>query len=181
MAEKKTETKTAKKSEKKEEKMMNLSDLFEDVLKDIYDAEQQIVKAMPKMIEKAQSKELKQGFKEHLEVTQKQVQRIEQIFQELEMPAKGKHCKGMEGLIKEGEEVMGEPMEPQVMDAALIAAAQKIEHYEISSYGTARAYAQALGHQNVARMLDMTANEEGQTDKKLTALAEGHINAKAKM
>lgn len=178
MTEKKT---TEKKTQKTEEKMMNLEDLFQDVLKDLYDAEQQIVKAMPKMIEKAQSKELKQGFKDHLEVTHRQVQRIEQIFKELEMPAKGKHCKGMEGLIKEGEEVMKEPMEPQVLDAALIAAAQKIEHYEISGYGTARAYAQALGHQNIARMLDMTANEEGQTDKKLTALAEGHINAKAKM
>lgn len=163
-----------------EKKMKNLEDLFVHTLQDMYDAEQQIIKALPKMAEQAQSNELKQGFKDHLEVTRRQVQRIEQIFKELKMEAKGMHCKGMEGLIKEGDEIMKEEMEPQVKDAALIAAAQKIEHYEISGYGTARAYAQALGHQNIARMLDQSADEEGQTDKKLTTLAEGHINAHAK-
>ena len=167
-------------AESKSKKMKNLEDLFVDVLQDIYDAEQQIVKALPKMAENAQSKELKQGFNDHLEMTRKQVERVEQIFKELNMPAKGKHCKGMEGLIKEGDEILKEEMEPQVRDAALIAAAQKIEHYEISGYGTARSYAQALGHQNIAKLLDQTAKEEGQTDKLLTQMAESNINQKAK-
>jgi ferritin-like metal-binding protein YciE len=162
-----------------DKKLKNLDDLFVDTLKDLYDAEHQIVKALPKMIEQAKSNELKQGFKDHLDVTKRQIERIDQIFTQLGMPAKGKHCAGMDGLIKEGDEVMKEEMDPQVKDAALIAAAQKIEHYEISGYGTARTFAQALGHQEFARMLDMTANEEGQTDKKLTMLAETQINARA--
>lgn len=171
-----------KKQDKKQEqqKMKNLEDLFVHSLEDLYDAEKQLMKALPKMADAAHSNELKQGFKDHQEVTQRQIERLEQIFKEMKMEAKGKKCKGMEGLIKEGDEMMKEEMEPQVMDAALIAAAQKIEHYEISGYGTARAYAQALGHQNIARLLDQTADEEGQTDKKLTTLAEGHINARAK-
>jgi ferritin-like metal-binding protein YciE len=163
-----------------QKKMKNLQDLFVDTIKDLYDAEKQITKAMPKMIKQAQSNDLKQGFQQHLDQTDKQIQRLEQVFKDLELPARGKHCAGMEGLIKEGQEVMEENMDPEVMDAALIAAAQKIEHYEISGYGTARAYAQALGHTNAARLLDQTANEEGQTDKKLTALAESHINMKAR-
>jgi len=163
-----------------EKKMKNLEDLFVDTLKDIYDAENQIVKSMPKMIEKAKSNELKQGFKENLDVTNRQIGRLEQIFKEMRLPVQGKHCAGMEGLIKEGNEVMSGSMDAEVMDAALIAAAQKIEHYEIASYGTARAYAQALGHQNFAQLLDTTVNEEGMADKKLTSLAEKHINQKAK-
>lgn len=162
-----------------QKKLKNLQDLFEDSLKDIYDAERQIIKALPKMIDSATSPELKQSFKEHLAVTERQLARMEQIFEKMDMPKRGKHCKGMEGLIEEGKEVMEEPIEPEVLDAALIAAAQKVEHYEITGYGTARAYAQALGHSEVARMLDLTANEEGETDKKLTALAESHINRKA--
>jgi ferritin-like metal-binding protein YciE len=163
-----------------EKKLKNLEDLFVDVLKDLYDAEHQVMKALPKMMEEAKSKELKQGFKDHLEMTKKQIDRIEQIFKEMNLPLKGKHCAGMAGLIKEGDEVIKEPMDPAVKDAALIAAAQKVEHYEISGYGTARTFAQALGHQNFARLLDTSANEEGQTDKHLTMLAESHINAKAK-
>ena len=162
-----------------DKKMKNLEDLFVDSLQDLYDAEHQIVKALPEMEKKAQSKELKQSFKDHLEMTQRQIERLDQIFNELKMPAKGKHCKGMEGLIKEGQEMMKEEMDPAVMDAALIAAAQKVEHYEISGYGTARSYAQALGHQNAARMLDQTADEEGRTDKMLTTMAEDHINKRA--
>jgi ferritin-like metal-binding protein YciE len=163
-----------------QKKMKNLQDLFVDTIKDLYDAEKQITKAMPKMIKQAHSNDLKQGFQQHLEQTEKQIERLEQVFKDLEMPARGKHCAGMEGLIKEGQEIMEENIEPEVLDAALIAAAQKIEHYEISGYGTARAYAQALGHSNIARLLDQTANEEGQTDKKLTAMAESHINVKAR-
>jgi ferritin-like metal-binding protein YciE len=161
-------------------KMKNLEDLFVDVLKDLYDAEHQISKALPMMAEKAKSNELKQGFKDHLEMTQKQIDRLEQVFDELKMPAEGKHCKGMEGLIKEGQEIMQEEMDPAVRDAALIAAAQKVEHYEISGYGTARSYAQALGHQRIAELLEQTANEEGETDKLLTTMAEDHINRRAK-
>jgi ferritin-like metal-binding protein YciE len=161
-------------------KMKNLEDLFVDSLQDLYDAEKQIVEALPKMIDKAHSNELKQGFKDHLEMTHRQIDRIEQIFKEMDLPAKGKHCKGMEGLIKEGEEKLKEEMTPEVRDAALIGAAQKIEHYEISGYGTARTYAHTLGHDNIAKMLDQTANEEGQTDKKLTQLAESKINPQAK-
>lgn len=167
-------------TKKSTKKVKNLDELFVDTLKDLYDAEHQIVKAMPKMIEEAQSKELKQGFKDHLEMTRRQITRLETIFKEMDMKAEGKHCVGMEGLIKEGQEVIKEPMEAPVKDAALIAAAQKIEHYEISGYGTARTYAQMLGHADHARMLDQSADEEGMTDKKLTALAEGFINARAK-
>jgi ferritin-like metal-binding protein YciE len=163
-----------------DKKLKNLDDLFVDTLQDLYDAENQIVKALPKMIDQAKSNDLKQGFKDHLEVTKHQIERIDKIFKELGMPAKGKHCAGMEGLIKEGDEVLKEQIDPEVKDAALIAAAQKIEHYEISGYGTARTFAQALGHQEFARMLDTTANEEGQTDKKLTMLAESQINARAR-
>lgn len=162
------------------EKLKNLNDLFVDTLKDLYSAEQQIIKALPRMIEQAHSTELKQGFKDHLEMTHRQIDRLDQIFKEMKLPAQAKHCKGMEGLIKEGEEIMHEEMDPSVKDAALIAAAQKVEHYEISGYGTARAYAEALGHQNIARMLDTTADEEGQTDKKLTSMAEGFVNAQAR-
>jgi len=162
------------------DKVKNLDELFVDTLKDLYDAEQQIVKALPKMIDQANSSDLKQSFKEHLDVTHRQIDRLDQIFKELKTTSKGKRCVGMEGLIKEGDEVMKEAADPMVRDAALIGAAQKVEHYEIAGYGTARAYAQALGHQNFAKMLDQTADEEGQADKKLTMIAEGHINAKAK-
>lgn len=160
--------------------MKKLEDLFVDSLKDLYDAERQMVAALPKMMEAANSQDLKNGFKEHLEVTRRQTERLVQIFSEMKMDPKGKKCVGMQGLIKEGEEIMKEAGDPDVMDAGLIAAAQKIEHYEISGYGTVRAYAQALGHQNIAGILDQTLKEEGQTDKKLTAMAIGHINAQAK-
>lgn len=162
------------------EKIKHLEDLFKDELKDLFDAEQQITKALPKMIDQAQSAELKNGLKEHLAVTHKQIDRLNQIFKELKMPVEGKHCKGIEGLIKEGNEMMQESIDPAVRDAVIIAAAQKVEHYEISGYGTARTYAQMLGHQNAAQMLDETANEEGQADKKLTAMAESHINMRAR-
>jgi ferritin-like metal-binding protein YciE len=163
-----------------EKKMKNLEDLFLHSLEDLYDAENQVMKALPKMAESAQADELKQSFKDHLEMTRGQIERLDQIFKELKKPAQGKHCKGMEGLIKEGDEMIKEEMEPGVKDAALIAAAQKVEHYEISGYGTARSYAQALGHQNIAKMLDQSANEEGETDKLLTQIAEAHINRRAK-
>jgi ferritin-like metal-binding protein YciE len=162
-------------------KMTNLEDLLVDQLKDLYSAEKQLVKALPKMAKAAHSKDLKKGFEEHLEQTKKQAERIEQIFesQGLNGSPKGKKCIGMEGLIKEGEEVMKEDMEADVLDAGLIAAAQKVEHYEIASYGTARTYAQTLGYNQAARMLQQTLDEEARTNEKLTALAESHINPDA--
>lgn len=162
------------------EKVMNLDDLFKESLKDLYDAEQQIVKALPKLIDHAQAVELKQGLKDHLNVTERQIDRLGEIFKELKMPIQGKHCKGMEGILKEGDESLRETIEPGVRDAALIASAQKVEHYEIAGYGTARTYAQMLGHQNIAKVLDQIADEEGHADKVLTTLAESHINARAK-
>ncbi len=163
------------------DKVKNLDELFVDTLKDLYDAEHQIVKALPKMIDKASATDLKQGLQDHLDVTHKQIDRLDQIFNELKITNKSKHCKGMEGILKEGDEMMSEAVDPAVKDAAMIAAAQKVEHYEIAGYGTARAYAQALGHQNFASLLDQTANEEGQADKKLTSIAEGHVNTQAMM
>jgi ferritin-like metal-binding protein YciE len=162
------------------EKLNKLEDLFVDSLKDLYDAEHQITQALPKMIDAAKSQELKKGFKDHLEMTRRQTERLEQVFKEMKMEPKAKKCVGMQGLIKEGEEVMKEAEDPDVRDAALIASAQKIEHYEISGYGTARAYAEALGHPSIAKVLDQILEEESNTDEKLTRLAESHINAKAK-
>jgi ferritin-like metal-binding protein YciE len=162
-------------------KVSNLEDLLVDQLKDLYSAENQIVKALPKMAKAAKSPALKKGFEEHLEQTKRQATRIEQIFEKhgLEGSPKGKKCVGMEGLIKEGEEVMKEDMDPDVMDAGLIAAAQKVEHYEIASYGTARTYAQTLGYTEVAQLLQQTLEEESRTNEKLTTLAESHINTNA--
>lgn len=175
----KSTTQRSRTVQKSQKKVRNLEDLFIETLQDLYDAEHQITKALPKMAEHARSKELKQGFKDHLEMTERQIKRLETVFQEMDMKPKAKKCKGMEGLIKEGDEVMKEEMEPAVVDAALIAAAQKVEHYEIAGYGTARAYAQALGRQNIAKLLDQSADEEGRTDKLLTAMAVSHINRRA--
>ncbi len=162
------------------EKMKNLNDLFVDYLKDLYDAEHQIIDALPKMVTAAHSQDLKQAFNSHLEQTYRQTDRLEQIFKEMKMTPQAKKCFGMQGIIKEGEEAMRETADPAVKDAALIAAAQKVEHYEISGYGSARTYANALGHHNIAKLLDQTLEEEGNTDKKLTSIAEGHVNSRAK-
>jgi ferritin-like metal-binding protein YciE len=162
-------------------KVTNLEQLLVDQLKDLYSAEKQLVKALPKMAKAASSEELKRSFEQHLEVTKTQADRIEEIFNNegLEGSPRGKKCVGMEGLIKEAEEIMEEDMESDVMDAGLIAAAQKVEHYEIASYGTARTYAQTLGHKDAARLLQKTLDEESQTNEKLTKLAESHINIQA--
>lgn len=161
-------------------KMNSLEELFIDNLKDLYDAEHQIIKALPKMVDAASSSDLKNGFQQHLNVTKEQVKRLEQIFTEMNQKPSGKKCLGMEGLIKEGQEVMTElKSDPDALDAGMIAAAQKIEHYEISGYGTARTYASTLGHQRAASLLEKTLQEESQTDEKLTRLAESHINVEA--
>ena len=155
-----------------------LKDLYIDELKDIYNAENQLVKALPKMAKTANSEELRTGFEEHLEQTRGHVQRLEQIFKELGEKPSGKKCKGMEGLVAEGQEIMGEDFEDDVMDAALISAAQRVEHYEIAAYGTVRTYAELLGEDTAAQLLEQTLEEEKETDQKLTDMA-GEINVKA--
>jgi ferritin-like metal-binding protein YciE len=162
-------------------KVKNLEQLFVHQLKDLYSAENQLIKALPKMANAASSKDLRTGFERHLEQTKKQAERIEQIFDknDLEGSPRGKKCVGMEGLIKEGEEVIKEDMEPDVRDAGLIAAAQKVEHYEISAYGTARTFANTLGYKDAARLLQQTLDEESQVNEKLTKMAESHINPSA--
>jgi ferritin-like metal-binding protein YciE len=160
-------------------KINTLEELYIDMLKDLYSAETQITKALPKMIKAAQSPELRKGFEEHLKQTQHHVERIEEVFTDLEGSPKGKKCAGMEGLLKEGEELVEAEIAPDVLDAGLIAAAQKVEHYEIASYGTVRAYAQTLGYDNAVALLQATLAEEAETDKKLTMLAESVINMEA--
>jgi ferritin-like metal-binding protein YciE len=156
-----------------------LEDLYKEELKDLYHAEKQIVKALPKMAKKASAPELRSAFEEHLQVTQGHVQRLEQIFEELGMAARGKPCRGMEGLIEEGKELMQEDAEPEVMDAGLISAAQRVEHYEMAAYGSVRTYAETLGYEEAANLLQQTLDEEGEADKKLTQLAESMINIEA--
>lgn len=159
--------------------MDSLRELYVDELRDLLSAESQLMKALPKMAKAASNPELKQAFELHLQQTKGQMERLEQIFQTMGMTARAKKCKGMEGLIEEGKEMMEEDADPEVMDAALISAAQKAEHYEIASYGTVRTFARLLGDDNAARLLQQTLDEEGDTDKKLTLLAEGWINRQA--
>jgi ferritin-like metal-binding protein YciE len=160
-------------------KVKNLEDLYIDLLKDLYSAETQIEKALPKMAKAAQSPELKKGFEEHLNQTHAHVERLKEVFSGLDASPKGKKCVGMEGLLKEGDELMKENINPEVLDAGLIAAAQKVEHYEIASYGTVRTYAQTLGYGDAALLLQKTLDEEGTTNKKLTKLAVSYINSQA--
>jgi ferritin-like metal-binding protein YciE len=154
-------------------KPQTLEDAFVEELRDLYDAEKQLVKALPKMAKAAHSEELRDAFREHLEVTKTQAQRLEQIFEMLGQKARSKPCKGMKGLIEEGQEVIqeGSGAEENIADLDLIAAAQKVEHYEISGYGTVRTFAQAIGRKDAAQLLDESAKEEGEADKKLTQLA----------
>jgi len=157
----------------------SLQDLFIHDLKDLYNAEVQLTKALPKMAKAATEPALKQAFQTHLAETEEQIERLEQIFEELDESPKGKKCKAMEGLIEEGKELMEEDAEPEVLDAGLIGAAQKVEHYEIAGYGTVRTYAEMLGNDQAARLLQQTLDEEGMTDKKLNALAMQCINVEA--
>ena len=161
------------------EAMNPLEELLQDELKDLYSAENQIIKALPRMAKAASSPELKRAFERHLEETRRQVDRLEQIGEELEMKLTGKKCAGMEGLIEEGKEIMSEVEDEDALDAGLIGAAQKVEHYEIAAYGTARTHAEMLGYRRVAKLLQQTLNEEGMTDKKLSQLAETIINVEA--
>jgi ferritin-like metal-binding protein YciE len=157
-------------------KLDSLETLFVEELRDLYNAEQQILKALPKMAKAASSPSLKKGFREHLEQTNSQVDRLDQIFADLGKSPKGKKCKAMEGLLKEGAELLEADAEPSVLNAALIAAAQRVEHYEIAGYGCVRTYAKLLEHSEATNLLQQTLDEEKQTDEKLTELAVGSIN-----
>jgi ferritin-like metal-binding protein YciE len=159
-------------------KINSLHDLYVDQLRDLYNAENQLIKALPKMAEASTSDELRESFEEHLEQTRGHVQRLEQIFERLGEKPRGKKCKGMEGLVKEGSETLEEDMPEDTKDAGIIAAAQRVEHYEIAAYGTVRTWADLLG-QDDARLLEQTLEEEKETDQKLTQLAE-NINVQAK-
>ena len=156
-----------------------LEELLIDEIKDIYSAENQIIKALPKMAKAASSPELKRAFERHLEETRRQVERLNQIGDQLDIKLTGKKCKGMEGLIEEGKELIDEDLDDNALDAGLIGAAQKVEHYEIAAYGTARTHASLLGYNKIAKLLQQTLDEEGATDKRLTALADSVINVEA--
>ena len=157
----------------------SLEKLFVEELRDIYNAEKQLTRALPRMAKAAESPELQQAFSKHLKETEGQIKRLEQIFQELGQAVRGKKCKGMEGLIEEGKEKMQEEGEAPVIDAALIAAAQKVEHYEIAAYGCLRTYAELLGFERAVQLLQETLEEEEATDKILTQLGESGINEAA--
>jgi len=160
-------------------KEKTLDDLFYDTLKDIYYAERQILKALPKMARGAQSAELKAAFEKHKEQTQGQVERLQQVFEIIGKRAQGKTCEAIEGILAEGEEVMEEFKGTAALDAGLISAAQAVEHYEISRYGTLKTWAQTLGCKEAVKLLDATLQEEGQTDQDLTKLAVANSNKKA--
>jgi ferritin-like metal-binding protein YciE len=157
----------------------NLRALYIDELKDLYSAEKQLVKALPKMAKNATDPRLKKAFTDHLRETEGHVARLEQIFESLEASPRGKKCVGMEGLIEEAQELIGEDAEEQVLDAGLISKAQHVEHYEMAGYGTVRTYAEILGETRHARLLQQTLDEEGKADKLLTQLAESSINIDA--
>ncbi|HTM25800.1 MAG TPA: ferritin-like domain-containing protein [Vicinamibacterales bacterium] len=155
-----------------------LYELLVDQLKDLYSAENQIVKALPKMAKNATNEQLRMAFERHLEETRGHVVRLEQIAEEMDVSLRGKKCKGAEGLIEEGKEAI-DSFEDDVLDAAMIGAAQRVEHYEIAAYGTARTHASMLGLNRIAKLLQQTLDEEGATDKKLTQLAESVVNVEA--
>jgi ferritin-like metal-binding protein YciE len=155
-----------------------LQELWVDELRDLYDAENRLVKALPKMAKNATSEQLRTGFEEHLEQTKEHVERLKEIFESLGEKPTGKKCAGMMGLIKEGEEMMREDFDEEAMDAAIISAAQRVEHYEIAAYGTVRTWAELLGENEASSLLQKTLDEEKETDKRLTELAQ-EINVEA--
>ena len=160
-------------------KLDNLRKLFVEELRDLYSAENQLVKALPKMATGASSEELKQALEDHLEQTQGHVERLEEVFEQLDETPKGKTCKAMKGLVEEGSEILEEDGEDSVVDAGIIAAAQKVEHYEIASYGTVRAWAGLLGENEAAEVLQETLDEEGEANKLLNKLAQDIVNPEA--
>ncbi len=156
-----------------------LHDAFIDELRDTYDAERQLTKALAKMAKAASSPKLRQAFESHLEETQGQIERLEQVFESLEEKVRGKHCDGIAGIIEEGKAIMEEDFDETTLDACLIAAGQRAEHYEMAAYGTLVAWAQAMGHDEAARLLQENLDEEKAADEKLSGLAEGGINQSA--
>jgi ferritin-like metal-binding protein YciE len=157
----------------------SLETLLQDEIKDIYDAEKQLTKALPKLVKKASTDELKEAITEHLRVTEGHIERLEQVFEQMEMPVRGKKCTGMQNLIKEGDELISEAEEGAPRDAVMIAAAQKVEHYEIATYGTLRTWANRLGKGDVAALFEETLDEEKEADQKLTTIAENLVNPQA--
>ena len=156
-----------------------LHDAFVDELRDAYDGEKQLTKALPKMAKAAASADLRAAFEEHLEETQGHVERLEQVFESLDEKARGKHCEGIAGIVEEGKNAMGEDFDEPTMDAVLIAAAQRVEHYEMAAYGTLVAWARGMGHNQAADLLQETLDEEKAADEKLTQIAEGGVNQTA--
>ena len=157
-----------------------LNDLFHDTLKDIYYAERKILKSLPKMARAAQSPELKAAFEKHKDQTEGQIERLQQVFEILGKPARGKTCDAIEGILAEGEEIMEEYKGSPALDAGLLAAAQAVEHYEITRYGTLKRWANELGMKDAAKLLDETLQEESQTDLDLTTIADASVNDNAK-
>jgi ferritin-like metal-binding protein YciE len=162
-------------------KITTLEDLLADELKDLYSAENQLVKALPKIAKAVESQDLRSAFEEHLKQTHKHVERLERICEKLDVNPRGKKCMGMEGLLAEGIEILNSDGETEPLEAGFIGAAQRVEHYEIAAYGTARAHARQLGFVEIANLLGKTLNEEKQADEKLTKLAENQVNVQAAM
>ena len=162
-------------------KVTTLDELLEDELRDIYSAENQLLEALPKMAKAAESSDLRTAFENHLDQTRVHAHRIEEICSDLKTPPQGKVCAGMEGLLKEADEIIHSKAESGPKQAALIGAAQRVEHYEIAAYGTARAHARQLGYLKAIELLSQTLEEEKETDKKLTKVAENRVNVKAAM
>ena len=160
-------------------KLETLRDLYVEQLQDLYSAENQIIDALPKMIESASSEDLKEGLQTHLKETEQQAQRLEQIFKELGAKSKGSECKGMKGLLQEGKELLAEDAEPEVLDAGIIASCQRVEHYEMAGYGCVKTYAKLLGFSDQVKLLEQTLNEEKHADEVLNEAAE-NINIEAK-
>ncbi len=160
-------------------KMKTLNDLFIHEIKDLYSAEKQLTKALPKMAKAATSEDLQQAFESHLQETEEHIARLEEIMGQFDIPTRGHKCKAMEGLLEEGKEFLVEDLEDDVRDAALICAAQRVEHYEIAGYGCARTFAELLGHHEAREILQRTLDEEKATDEKLTQIAMQHVNAEA--
>jgi ferritin-like metal-binding protein YciE len=161
-------------------KIDNLQELFVEQLRDLYDGEQQITEALPKLIEKASNPQLKSALKEHLEITRQQITRLEQIFKGMNEKPTGESCKGMKGVIKEGDDVVSKANDPAVRDASIITSAQRVEHYEMAGYGTVKTYARQLGKPEYARILDQILSEEKEADEKLSQIADS-VNIEAKV
>jgi len=159
--------------------MESLGELLQEELKDIYDAEKQLTKALPKLAKKASASELQEAFEDHLRQTEQHIERLEQVFDQLGMPARGKKCEGMKHLIAEGDEMIADAEDDATRDALMISAAQKVEHYEIASYGTLRTWANLLGKGDIAALLEDTLEEEKETDERLTGIAESFVNQAA--